>query len=151
MVNERRSPKISIGIVSLVVILTVLCLTIFSVLTLTTALNERQLAEKTAIAIENYYNAEAYCSRIANDIGQIWEKEGDITELQAYAKANKVDCHLENNEIYFTYQCAIDKNQALFVTISLGDTFEVERWNVQPTKEWIADESLQIWDGESIE
>ncbi|KXL53235.1 hypothetical protein CLNEO_12060 [Anaerotignum neopropionicum] len=149
--NEKRNPKISIGIVSLVVILTVLCLTIFSVMTLTTALNEKQLAEKAAIALENYYNAEAHCSKIANEIGEIWKEAGNKDDLQAYAKANKVDCHLEKNKLYFRYQCSVDERQTLFVTISVGDTFEIEQWCVQATSEWVPDESIIVWDGESIE
>lgn len=149
--NEKRSPKISIGIVSMVVILTVLCLTIFSVITLSTAINERQLSEKSAIAIKNYYEAEAYCSEIANKIGTIWMENKDVTQLQDFAKKNNVDCQLEKNEIYFSYQCPIDKNQALFVTLSLGDVFKIERWSIEATQEWVADQDLQVWDGESME
>ncbi len=151
MVNEKRSPKISIGIVSMVVILTVLCLTIFSVITLGTAINEKQLAEKSARAIENYYQAETYCSEIANNIGKLWKENKSSFQLQDFAKENNVDCQLEKNEIYFSYWCPIDESQALFVTISVGDTFSIERWSVQATQEWVANEDLQVWDGESIE
>lgn len=148
--NEKRTPKISIGIVSMVVILTVLCLTIFAVMTLTTALNEKHLSEKSATALENYYQAEAYCSEIANGLGRIWEEKKDIMECKAFAEQNNVDCQLEKNEIYFSYQYPVDESQALFVTICVGDTFEIQQWIVKATKEWVADESIEIWDGESI-
>ncbi len=149
--SEKKVPKVSIGIISLVIILTVLCLTIFSVMTLTTAINERSLSRKTAEAVENYYQAEAYCSALANEIGRLWEKEGSIDSLQEFAKTNKVDCQLEKSEIYFSYHYPIDAGQALFVTISVGNTFQIRQWAVQSTKEWVADQSLQVWDGESIE
>ena len=149
--NEKRVPKVSIGIISLVIILTVLCLTIFSVMTLTTAMNERSLSRKTAEAVENYYQAEAYCSELANEIGGLWKNEECFVSFQEFAKKNNVDCQLEKNEIYFSYHYPIDATQALFVTISVGDTFEIRQWAVQSTKEWVADQSLQVWDGESIE
>ncbi len=149
--NDQKGSKISVGITSLVVILTVLCLTIFSVLILSTAINEKRLSEKSAEALKNYYEAETYCSDIANSLGKIWEEKGDFSELKAFATENNLDCQLEENEIYFLYQYPIDENQALFVEISVGETFEVKRWNVQATKEWVADQSLQIWDGEIVE
>ena len=39
--TERKPPKVSIGIVSMTVVFTVLCLTVFSVLALSTAISER--------------------------------------------------------------------------------------------------------------
>lgn len=147
---KRKSPRISIGITSLVVILTVLCLTIFSVLTLSTALNEKRLSEKSSIALKNYYKAETYCGEIANAIGKMWEEKKDSTELQAFAAKNDLDCKKEENEIYFSYHYPIDENQALFVTLCVGDTFEIQSWCIQTTKEWVADQSMQIWDGENM-
>ncbi|WP_352399060.1 hypothetical protein [Anaerotignum sp.] len=149
--RDQRGSKISVGITSLVVILTVLCFTIFSVLTLSTAIFERNLSQKSAEALKNYYEAETYCSQIANSLGKIWEEKGDISELKTFAIENNLHCQLEENEIYFSYQCPIDERQALFVEISVGETFEIQRWSVQATKEWVADQSLHIWDGESIE
>lgn len=147
--SNQKSPKISVGITSLVVILTVLCLTIFSVMTLSTALNEKRLSEKSAIALKNYYQAEKYCSKIANDIGRIWDKKGSVSELQDFAIENNLDCKLEENEIYFFYHYPVDENQDLFVMLCVGDKFEIRRWSVQATKEWSVDQSLQVWDGES--
>lgn len=151
MVREHKNPKISVGIISLMVTLTCLCLTIFSVLTLSTAFNERRLSEKSAVALQNYYQAENNCIEIANQIGKIWGEQGNVTALQAYAEENNVDCKLVENEIYFTYQYPIDENQALFVTLCVGTEFEIQRWCVQATKEWEPEQSLSIWDGETNE
>lgn len=149
--NRDRSPQISLGITSLVVILTVLSLTIFSVMTLSTALNERHLSQKSATAMKRYYEAEAYCTEIANKLGKIWENRGDVREFMAFAEENNLDCQLEENEIYFLYQCPIDERQALFAAICIGKDFEIQQWRVQSTQDWQADESLHIWDGESME
>ena len=63
--NERRPIRLHVGMATIVTIFSVLCLTIFSVLTLLSAHSEKQLAEVSAEAIRSYYAAEtAVCDRL---------------------------------------------------------------------------------------
>lgn len=151
MVAEHKAPKISVGITSLVVIFTVLCLTVFSVMTLSTAMNEKRLSEKSAEAVEHYYSAEKACAALVNELGRLWENGAEIEELEKFAENKGFGCKLQENLLTFSYTYPIDENQALFVELTLGDTFEITRWTVQTTGEWIPDDGLQVWDGEDME
>ena len=75
---EKKKPKISIGITSMTVILCVLCLTVFSVLTLSTALSEQKFSEKKALSTQNYYAAEAEAAAIVNGLQEAWKSGEDL-------------------------------------------------------------------------
>lgn len=63
--NDRRPIRLHVGMATIVTIFSVLCLTVFSVLTLLSAHSEKQLAEVSAEAIRSYYAAEtAVCDRL---------------------------------------------------------------------------------------
>ena len=75
---EKKIPKISIGITSVTVILCVLCLTVFSVLALSTALSEKKFSEKRASAAQAYYEAETEAAAVVNALQETWEKGEDV-------------------------------------------------------------------------
>ena len=58
MKDERRSVGVNVGSASIVMIFAVLCLTVFSTLSFVTAKHERKLAEKSAIAQQQYYESD---------------------------------------------------------------------------------------------
>ena len=138
--SEKRMPKISIGITSLTVILCVLCLTVFAVLTLTTAISERELAEKRAEVTSDYYAAENEAAKLVNELQIAWEIGADLQEI---AEKNGI---VIENEI-FRFQKAIDEAQELNVVLRLENGFEIEAWQIVSVVDWTPDESIQVWDG----
>lgn len=64
MKAERRSVGIHVGSASIVMIFAVLCLTVFSTLSFVTANHERKLAEKSTLAVQQYYAAD--CAMLAD-------------------------------------------------------------------------------------
>ena len=87
--NAPREMRIHVGMASLVTIFSVLCLTIFAVLTLLSANSEQDLSEISADAIQSYYAAEAeVCDRTAalqadlcagrpiDPTIEVWEEDG---------------------------------------------------------------------------
>ena len=138
--SEKRMPKISIGITSLTVILCVLCLTVFAVLTLTTAISERELAENRAEATSDYYAAESEAAKLVNELQFAWENGADLQEI---AKKNGI---VIENDI-FRFQKTIDEGQELNVVLRLKNGFEIEAWQVVSVVDWAPDESIQVWDG----
>ena len=133
-------PKISIGITSLTVILCVLCLTVFAVLALTTAISERELAEKRAEATSDYYAAESEAAKLVNELQFAWENGADLQEI-----AEKNGIVIEND--IFCFQKTIDEGQELNVVLRLKNGFEIEVWQVVSVVDWTPDESIQVWDG----
>ena len=133
-------PKISIGITSLTVILCVLCLTVFSVLTLSTALSEKEFAENRAAATKDYYEAEAEAAKLVNELQIAWENGADLQEI-----AEKNEILIEND--VFRFQKMIDERQELHVVLRLENGFKIEAWQVVSVVDWTPDDSIQVWDG----
>ena len=140
---EKKTPKISIGITSLTVILCVLCLTVFSVLTLSTALSEQKLAEKRAETVKEYYEAETHAAELANGLM-------DAADAIEFAKDHHIQFVQEGEKQIFRYAWPIDEGQKLSVELVFVDTWEVTCWKIVSTAEWTPDESLDVWDGEML-
>jgi len=137
---EHKTTKISIGITSLTVILCVLCLTVFSVLTLSTALSERKFSDKRATGMQEYYAAEREATILVNEMQNVLEQNEDV-----YAFAEQNGMKTENN--IFRFQKTIDEGQELDVVLQLSDKIEIKTWQVISTAEWTPDNSLNVWDG----
>lgn len=141
--DEKNLPKISVGIVSMTVILCVLCLTVFSVLTLSTALSEKKLAEKRADAVKEYYRAEVLAAELAN--GLISSEDA-----LAFAEEKHIDVRIEEGNRIFYFGIPIDEGQKISVELVKNETWEVICWQIVSTADWTADESLHVWDGENL-
>lgn len=61
--RKHLSPPV-VGGISLLVIFSVLCLTVFSLLTISTALAEKRLSDVSANAVSAYYSADLEAERI---------------------------------------------------------------------------------------
>ena len=140
---DKKTPKISIGITSMTVILCVLCLTVFSVLSLSTALTEGKLAEKRAVSAQNYYKAETEAAEIVNQLQNIWNNEEDVF---FYANKNGI---VVKEDLFFFHK-TIDDGQDLSVVLQYKNGFDILEWKVVSTADWTPDESLHVWDGEML-
>ena len=138
--TEHKTPKISIGITSLTVVLCVLCLTVFAVLTLSTALSEKDFSEKRAQATLEYYSAETEAAGLVNEMKTRLEKGEDLV---VFAKDNGITV----KENAFRFQKTIDEGQELDVVLRLENGLHIEVWQVVSTADWTPDESLNVWDG----
>ena len=127
----KRSGGVS-GALSLVMIFCVLCLSVFSVLTLATADREARLSEMTARSVEEYYRADydatvivaALCSGTNPDVEIDWD--GDTA----------------------SFLLPIGESLGLDVAVSVhGGTCEILRWQTVYTGNWEPDTHLGLWDG----
>lgn len=140
---KKKTPKISIGITSMTVILCVLCLTVFSVLSLSTAVSERRLSEKRAEVVEQYYRAEICATELANRLMA-------ASDAAAFAEENHIKMIIDEKKEVFKYAWPIDEGQELSVEMTHTDDWKVTRWQVVSTADWTPDESLEVWDGELL-
>ncbi|MBE6883694.1 MAG: hypothetical protein E7487_03730 [Ruminococcaceae bacterium] len=111
--KTRKSPAPPVvGGVSLLIIFAVLCLIIFSLLTISTAMAESRLSTANATAVEKYYQADLQAEEIFSllRLGQIPDgvtQEGNL----------------------FFYSCPISPTLNLEVTLRLdGQTWTVLQW-----------------------
>ena len=123
------------GGTSLMVILCVICLSVFCVLCLSTSLSELRLSEASAAAVAAYYEADTKAEEI-------------YTMLRSGANPQNVQ---EHGAIY-QYLVPISPSQALHVTLEKQDSnWIVLQWQAvsSPTAQSAPDPSL--WDGASIQ
>ena len=146
--SERRTDKsgkgIGVGSASIMLIFTVLCLTVFSLISYTVAENDKTLIESGASLVIKYYEADAFAESVIAEI-----LASDIipdvvlgTEIDVW-----FDFDLFAEVVSFYYP--ITDSTTLFVEAAIYENdYDVLAWRMYNEDEWIADESLNVWDGE---
>jgi len=147
--DTKKSPKVSMGGASLVVIFSVLCLTVFAVLSLSTAIGEKELAQKSAQAILDYYEADVLCAQIAQEIGQMVADGALEQDIIQFAQANGLDVQQALGDVvYIEYMQEVDVNQGMYVRLKIAqEQMQILTWQVVNHAEWEPDFNLQVWDG----
>ncbi len=108
---KRTSPPV-VGGTSLFMIFAVLCLTVFTLLTISTAVSDRKLSDVSANAVASYYAADLEAETILASI-----RRGDIPE-----------CVTVENGVY-SYSVAVSDTQSLNVSVAFENgTWSVLRW-----------------------
>lgn len=135
--RNASGPPAAVGGSSLLVIFAVLCLTVFALLTLSTAAADSRLSQDAADAVEAYYQAdsqaEALWARLRGG-----EQPEEVTETMEDAGST-----------LYKYTVPISQEQELQVCLRLKDgTWTVVQWQAVSTADWQADEDLTVWDGE---
>lgn len=128
--SKRETPP-AVGGSSLLVIFAVLCLTIFSLLGLSTVQAERRMAEASHQAVQHYYEADTEAELILaklrlGDLPDNVTKEGNL----------------------YSYTCQVSETQALEVEVQITEeSYRILRWQLVSTTEWEEQEDLDVWDG----
>lgn len=119
----------AVGLSSVLVIFAVLCLTVFSLLSLSTVRADGRLAEKSRRAVYDYYAADCCAEELLSRL-----RSGEIPEGVT-----------AENGVY-RYLCALSDTQVLTVEVSInGADFEILRWQAVSTTHWQADEKLHVF------
>ena len=131
----RRGGSVS-GAVSMVMIFCVLCLAVFSVLTLATAVRERTLSNLSAESAANYYQADTQATKT-------------VAALLRGEAPDGVTVRDEPEGRLAAFTVDINEQQKLDVEVLLRDgECEVRRWATIYTGDWQTDESIDIWNGD---
>ena len=131
----RRGGSVS-GAVSLVMIFCVLCLVVFTVLTLSTAVRERQLSELTAERAQGYYQADAQAVETVAAL----RRGGEVSPKVRYTQ--------EDSATLAEFSIPAGGDQSLEVAVRLTDTdCEILRWQTVYTGSWELDNTIEVWDG----
>ena len=136
--SEKRtfSPPVVVGAVSLLTIFAVLCLTVFALLSLSTVQADERLSDKSFAAVAGYYVADCAAEEILAQL-----RAGEVPEgVTAYGGG------------LYRYGCPISDTQTLVVEVAVEDTdYTIIRWQARSTADWVADDSLPVWDGGSMQ
>lgn len=131
--QEQRVFAPVVGGSSLLVIFAVLCLTVFSLLGLSTVQADGRLSDISAQSVADYYAADCYAE-----------------EILAQLRNGYLPAGVTMKDGIYYYTCHISDTADLLVEVKLnGMDYEVLRWQAVSTVEWTAHDDLSVWDGES--
>ena len=144
--NEKRTAGVHVGSASLVLIFAVLCLTVFSTLSFVTAAQERELAEKSAQAIEQYYAADWQCEE---QYEQILQELQNGTPVEKLPEILDIQVTKQKNGYEICYSKEIDAYQQLQVVLFASNgNLQTRQWCVKNIQQQTYDDILEVWDGE---
>ena len=129
---KKTVPLPTVGAASLLVIFSVLCLTVFSLLSIATVQADTRLQSHTRTAVVDYYEADALAEQLLAQIRAGTVPHGVIQEGNRY-----------------TYRCPLSASQALeVIALVTGTDYEILRWQTVSTGEWTPDDRLPVWNGQ---
>lgn len=135
--RNASGPPAAVGGSSLLVIFAVLCLTVFALLTLSTAAADSRLSQDAADAVEAYYQADSQAEALWARL-RAGERPEEVTETAEDAGST-----------LYEYTVPVSQGQELRVSLRLEDgIWTVVQWQAVSTADWQADEDLTVWDGE---
>jgi hypothetical protein len=149
MKSRKEITGIRPGIMSVTVVFSALCLTVFAVLTLMTAKTGARQAEKEAAALAAYYEADGRCAAFSRELYSLWKSGSDFGELKARAEELGGTCREDGDALAVGYTAEIDDARQLDVGIEISaSSFEITKWQTVGRGDWTPDEKLNVWEGE---
>ncbi len=133
--GKRRRTSIPIaGGSSLLVIFTVLCLTVFAVLNLSTVLSKKGMSDKAAASVKEYYEAECKAEEIIAGL-----REGNVPGF------------VKKRGSIYSFECPINDEKKLDVKVKIEseDSIKVLSFKETSIALWENDENLVLWDDEA--
>lgn len=117
------------------VIFAVLCLTVFAVLTLSTAAADKRMAAAAAAAVGQYYEADCKAE-----------------EILGLLRAGTVPEEVSRDGDRYSYSCPVTETSELCVEVCVTeDEYEIIKWQVVATAEWSPEEYIEVWTPEMEE
>ena len=141
--DQKRKGFSAVGVCSLITVFTVLCMSIFAVLSISSVQADCRLAAQSHDAMQARYAADCSAEEILSNL-----RQGKIPD--------GVECISENNgkpekKTTYIYSCPVSDTQELEVKVSINkeeNGYEILRWKIVSTVSWESEDTLNLWDGE---
>lgn len=138
--NTRQSSGINIGSASVIMVFSVLCLTVFAVLTFVTANNEYKLSTKSADQVKAYYAADESATETMSQIENIVKTTNSYGLITNEVSSLGVTTETSDGNLILSYTEKMDDYQELHVKLLFdGSKISVKQWKLVNTAEWNAD------------
>ena len=141
----------NIGTTSLILIFVILCLSTFSLLSLSSAKGDLSLAEKNAKAVQAYYEADAAGETFVQMVHQVFREAKE----QKLAGARREDYFKEKLGSYYLdglvqTDIGMEFGQALHIELrpEADEEYRIQSWYVYNREEYEIDRSMPVWTGE---
>lgn len=149
---------VNIGSVLLFMTLIVLCLVIFSTLSLSGSVSEYQYSQKLAQHNREYYQACGQASEVLRDIDDILQTAYAASSGSYYKRAESKLSALDGVRTDFsgksptiTYETPVSRVQSLQVTLTLNPPgqaadgyYKITAWQEVPSSEWKGNDKLNL-------
>ena len=156
--KKRPYPVINIGSVLLLMTFIVLCLAIFSALSLSSSASEYQYSKKLAQHNQDYYRACGKANEVLQSIDDILETAYKGSRANYYGTAERelkalkqVDSDFSQQSPTVTYRVSVNKTQSLQVIVTLNPPrrtddgyYRITSWQEIPASQWKGDDSLTL-------
>ena len=127
--GDEQDPPVIIGASSLLVIFSVLCLTVFAMMSLSTVQMDERLLSKTVETVRARAEADA-------------EAQKRLSELRNDPEASSADGELHS------FSCPVSDHTVLRVEVIISGTeYEIIRWQEETVGDWMPDDTLHLWNG----
>lgn len=129
--SKRRFSPPAVGGSSLLAIFGILAMTVFALLSLSSALARQRLAERSLEAVSAYYQA-----------------DNRAEEIFAALRTGETPPEAVQTENVYAFSCEISENQQLWVELKEEKgIWTVLRWQAVPCSTETDTEALPVWDG----
>jgi len=140
----RNKGGIGVGSASIVLVFAVICLTVFSLITLIVASNDKALVEAEVRRMTGYYKADTQAEYILAELMAADTLPSSVRGVDIMSQFNE---ELGMETTYFF--CPVSDITALYVDLALrGDSFDILSWRMWNTDHWEFDDSINVWSGE---
>lgn len=141
--------KVNIGSSSLILIFIILCLSVFGLLSLTSARSDLSLAQKNAQAVQGFYEADSQGETFVQMVDQALQESQDEAQLKmalgAYYQAGS-----DGAASMAVTDISMERGQVLHIELALEPEkkrYEVKTWKVFNAEEYEIDDSMPVWTG----
>ena len=135
---SKTSSSAGVGASSIMLIIVVLCLTLFGVLSYVTARNDAALSARTLESVQRYYEADAEAQRSLMAIDE-WLEGGMQGQPEGLALVDVGDGTV-------AFSVAADGGHALRVVLRIADgSYTIERYSYENIGTWSADTTEDLY------
>lgn len=140
--EETGSAPVIVGVSSLLVVFSVLCLTVFAMLSLMTVQVNKRLLKNSVDTVTERAEADARAQEILADL-----RAGNVPEgvTQGMTEGVTEGMTAGNGQVY-SYTCPVSETAHLEVSVSVdGDDYRILKWTEVSDVDWESDESIDVW------
>ena len=140
----KKGGGIGVGSASIVLVFAVLCLTVFAIISFSSAIAASTLVEVESALLKSYYEADTLAESI---FAEILEADFIPEEIQGVEIISGWDWDLDADTISFS--CPVSEKKELYVVIAVSGGFcDILIWRMRDTGVWeTEDEPLNLWPG----
>ena len=153
-----RKGGAGIGSVTLIMLFSVLCLTVFAVLSLSSARAELNLTGRYVGSVEGFYEADTFASTVFTRLVAATDLYEEARAINLEYDCNIVISENPDGSYDVDYTRSIDDTLSLIVSLRFSITdvavrqweIGVMSWELLDSADWNADQRLEVWNGSEL-